>query len=204
MSETTPAPNPPGWIVNPTSAEGLNWFALRVTPQHEKAVFRELIDLAANPFCPVAARWVRLASGGKAKRKVRRQYALLATYVFIGFDDAPDFSVVDDVAAIRGFVCFDSQEREPSTIRREQIQSLMDRQARGVFDTPDWEANTQRETISYRAGDKVRVDLPGQSDQVFEVMRVRNAKHILRGLGLLGKEEITVSDPRRMELVTER
>lgn len=191
----------PKLIENPTTAAGLAWFALSVTAQHEKAIFWEIQDMGFEAFCPVRTKFVRVSP--KAKRKQERQFPLLPRYVFTGFErhandpsrfDASALFEVCGIDHVQGVLGID----RPMTIPEHEMQRLMDRQAKGLDRDPEWQRNLQLEPVSYRAGDRVRVDLPGQ-DGEFVIESLDRRKAILRGLGLLGVPVLV--DLTRLELV---
>jgi transcription antitermination factor NusG len=183
----------PKLVENPTEAAGLLWFALAVTAQHEKAIFWEIRDIGFEAFCPVRTKYVRVSS--KPKRRVERQYPLLPRYLFVGFDGAPALFDVCTLDHVKGVLGVDG----PLAIPTAEIQRLMDRQAKGEWRAPEWQRNMQIGEVHYRAGDRVRVDLPGQ-DGEFVIESMHRRKAILRGLGLLGAQVVKV-DVRRLEPV---
>lgn len=182
------------WLENPRTAEGLEWYALSVASQRERAVFHELDDIGVVPFCPMMTRNVRVSPF--SKRREERQFPKIPGYVFVGFQGPEDWWLVKDVDRVRGRVGFDGQ---PSVIPCAQIQSLMDREAAGEWRAPK---TLDRKTARFlQVGDIVTASslrLPAVGGESLEVVRVRGHKALLEGLGILGAQVIEV-DMRRLD-----
>lgn len=183
-------------VDNPTTAAGLEWYALMVSSQREFAAAHGLEEAGVAVFCPTRTRWVRIRRPGRDR--VERQFPLMPGYVFIGMDDPSQWAEARCVTHVRGRVGFDGV---PSVIPTPQIQRLMDREASGEWRAPNRDRRAIGRFLSI--GDIVTAEsikLPAAKGHSLEVEAVRGHKAILKGLGILGAQVIEV-DMRRLEPV---
>lgn len=174
------------------TTEDLTWYAIAVEPQREITVDDDLRGRGFESYCPRRVIWVRKARSRNIKDRVRREYPLIGRYVFVGFLADPPWLRVCDLDHVVGPVGFDG---EPSRIRPAQIQSLMDRESRGVWREEEW-ARALRRGEAIQIGTRVRVqskrDPEQLTEQVFEIEGVSGSQALLRGLGLLGASVVKV------------
>lgn len=173
-------------------ADDLTWHALWVEPQRELAVTDDLRQRGHEPYCPVRTVWIRKARSRNIRDRVRRDYPLIARYVFVGFLGRPDWHRVCSVDHVLGPVGFDG---EPYRIRPAQIQSLMDRESKGIWREEEWHRSLRRGD-AIAIGTRVRVqsarDPEALSEIELEVVGVDGGQAILAGLGLLGASVVKV------------
>jgi transcription antitermination factor NusG len=172
------------------TASDLTWYALRVEPQREMAVHDALAERGHEVYCPIRTAWIR--KGRSRNERVERSYALLPRYVLLGCLSAPSWYEILDVDHVIGAVGYDG---EPYRIRPSQVQSMMDRESRGVWRAPVWHRSL-RKGEAVDIGTRVRVQSPRDpetvSEAVFEVDRVEGANAWLLGLGILGADVVKV------------
>lgn len=154
-------------------ADDLTWYAILVEPQRELAVTDDLEERQVQAYCPIRTAWVRRGNRNRNVR-VERSYPLISRYVFVGFwsESTPNWSVVCDVDHVIGPVGYDG---EPARIRAREIQSLIDREAKGAWRAPVWHRSLRKgEAIDIDT--RVRVvsqsDAEQLTDQVYRILEV--------------------------------
>jgi transcription antitermination factor NusG len=155
-------------------ADDLTWYAILVEPQRELAVTNDLEERHVEAYCPIRTAWVR--RGRNRNARFERAYPLISRYVFVGWLSTPNWSVVCDVDHVIGPVGY---EGEPYRIRPREIQSLMDREAKGAWRAPVWHRSLRKgEAIDIDTRVRVvsRTDSEQLTDQIYRILGVEGGQ----------------------------
>lgn len=157
------------------------WHAWRVDVGKEIPVGLALDSRGFEALVPVEIRWVRVSR--YAKRRERRDYALLPGYVLVGFEGGVPWDRMARIRALHRPVTFGGR---PSIIPEAVIERLRDMSGKALPSRVS--VNTRR---AFAAGDWVRIT--GRlSDYEAQVEAIEGRTARVR-LPILGQETVTVN-----------
>lgn len=172
----------------PIEMASLTWYAIRVAPQREAHVARELTDAGVTVFNPVARRWVRgrHRSGRVVARWRHVQRPLWVGYLLVGMPLSGQ--PWGAVRASKGYLYTVGDQTGAIAIPGRAVAAVHERLLAGEFDE---DQRPRRRVNPYRPGQRVAVQV-GDTGLDAVVLRTTGGKVLVELLASGKKVEVGV------------